>query len=346
MAYSQNKSIRRENRQFHPSLDNLEDRQLLSTIATGQSSAQLAQRAEHKLHQYVSKLQEIELESRATPAEFLALRDDARTISAEASTQPRNAPGAAQLALAITRELDRAPLEGWLGDPGWSAVHAAVQSDLQGLSVDQSTIDKTFADIQAVAISAGVTYGDYKSLTLALDSYQDARLSARNTYVSLPDPQTYYTQHLRGFFRGLAAGRNEAANTLQSDALGFTASSHANPAQVAVMNRDVKLLKNLTASSTSTAAAAFNSAYVAAFEQGAPSAETQAQLRATAQTAFGPSPTPAQVAAIDQLITDTPSLFEALNASQANVGTLVNDVQSVVDNGADAALNPFKIRVP
>lgn len=307
--------------------------------------AQLAAQAEHKLHQYVSKLQEVELESQATPAEFLALRDDARAITQVASANTRGSPAAARSALAVTIQLDNAPLDGWLGDPGWNVVQARVQANLTTLGIDPAMIDRTLADMKSAASSAGVRYGDYQSLIAASDSYQDARDRVPNGYGSFPDPQTYYTQHLRGFFRGLAAGRLDAVAKLDSDVRTFEAQANASSAETAVVNRDIKLLKNLGASVTNAQNAAFGDAIVAAFDNGSPTPADQASLHARANAIFGPTQSVATHAQVDRLIADTTTLYAALGASQANVSTFVEDVKSVVENGADASLNPFKVQV-
>jgi hypothetical protein len=345
----------RDRLRFRPVTEELEGRQVRSVFgANGFYTSQFgssrlyarqAAYAEHKLHQYVSKLQRVELQSRATPAQFLALRDDAHAIAEEASSQPHVSASAAESALAVTIQLDRAPFEGWLGEPGWRVVRSNLEVSLTALGVDHAVIDKTLADMQSTARSAGVSYEDNVGLAIASDAYQDARLRVPSGYGSFPDAQTYYTQHLRGFFRGLATARLQSAANLNADVRAIELQSNATPAQAAVVSRDARILKNLGATVTETKNAALGDAFVATFSDGLPTATDQANLRATAGGNLRQSAGASQRAQLETLVADAPTLFEALGSSQANVRTLVAHVQTVVANGADAYLNPFKVVV-
>ena len=68
-----------------PSVEGLEERRLLTTSSTIRQRVQ-ALDARHEYDQFVTGVQSVELQSGATPAEYLALRDDARAISEAAST--------------------------------------------------------------------------------------------------------------------------------------------------------------------------------------------------------------------------------------------------------------------
>jgi hypothetical protein len=48
---------------------------------------------------------------------------------------------------------------------------------------------------------------------------------------------------------------------------------------------------------------------------------------------------------VERLVADAPAFFQALGASVGHVGTLADDVRTLVDDGGDSALNPFKIQV-
>src|SRR5262245_47365323 len=122
-------------------LEAMEGRLLLTTS----SVTTLVTRARHKYHEYVSELQHVELGSRATAADEMALRDAARSISAAAAGASL-APAAAQSkALAATLQLDHAPLDGPLGAPGWAAVRARLAADLDGTGVPPDLIDAAIA---------------------------------------------------------------------------------------------------------------------------------------------------------------------------------------------------------
>jgi hypothetical protein len=150
-----------------PSVEGLESRRLPSLFASYSSSSyynQVSYQAEivqHEYDQYVSELKRIELASQATPAEYLALRNDARAISAAASagSQPRSA---VQLkAVEASLILDRSPLYGWLDDGGWTQMSARLTGTLDGLGVPQPLISQTVADMRALAVSAGVGPFDF-----------------------------------------------------------------------------------------------------------------------------------------------------------------------------------------
>jgi hypothetical protein len=327
-------------RRFTPAVEPLEGRRLPSTYT--QSLAQRAAWVRHEEHVLDGKLQEIELESRATPQQELALRDDARAISAEAAATTLDRATASAKAVAASLILDNAPLEGWLGDAGWSAVRDRLGVALQGLVNDPALLDRTVANMRSLATSAGVTYDDFRSYSGARDRYQDSAMSLRNSGYHFPDPQVYYTQHLRGFFRGGATERASAKAKLESDLQSLAAQTQDTPQAAAVLHRDVASLERLAAGTTSQAAAQLLDAYAATFDQGPPSAESLAEFRSQATSIVGTSPASARD--LDRLIADAPVFFAASGASPANIRAIVADVRVFVETGGASSLNPFLVR--
>ena len=94
-------------------------------------------------------------------------------------------------------------------------------SDLSGLNVPQSLIDQTVTDMRTLAVSAGVGPDGFATFT-------DDFTTLRNGEQTLPsgsgyhfeDPSLYYTQHLRGFFRGWGVQKLQAEATLQKATCG------------------------------------------------------------------------------------------------------------------------------
>jgi hypothetical protein len=329
------------------SIEGLEMRDLLS-ITTATNSQSLAQReafVRHRYHEYVSKLQRLELKSTATPAEFLALRDDARAIAQAASATSLSPQAVQAKAVAVTLQLDRAPLDGFLDDSAWEGVAGRLKANLDGLNVSQELIDHTIADMKAIARSAGVTSDDYRDLSAAADSLKDGEARLRNSLVHFPDPNLYFTQHLRGFFRGAAVQKKADETKLNADLRAIQAQAQATPSEAAVVNRDARLLERIGAALTTEAAQNLDAAFVTAFAHGAPSEQAQSQLRQEFRTALGAAGSPSLLAAVDRLIADTPSFFQAMARSPQNVATIVQDVQAVVDYGGGSRLNPFNVQI-
>src|SRR5262249_30083001 len=148
-------------------------------------------------------------------------------------------------------------------------------ANLAPLQVPPSAIDQAIAAMQATATSAGVTYSDYQSLTAKENSYARARSSVHNSTSHFPDPETYYTQHLRGFFRGGATSEKQAQAKLDADLQAIEREASDSPAQTGVLHRDVQLLQQVGAALTSQAFSQFASTFSDAFDNGAPSAAAQ-----------------------------------------------------------------------
>ena len=112
----------------------------------------------------------------------------------------------------------------------------SLTANLSGLNVPQSLIDQTVTDMRTLAASAGVGPDGFATFT---DNFN----TLRNGEQTLPsgsgyhfeDPSLYYTQHLRGFFRGWGVQKVEAEATLQSNLRTIQGQSRAVPAGGAVL---------------------------------------------------------------------------------------------------------------
>lgn len=325
---------------FQPRFDGLEPRALLST--TTSSSYQNAI-TKHAYDQFTAELQRIELSSLATPAEFQALRNDARAISQAVSAPEATVAGQAarNKVVAATVLIDNSLLQGWLGKQGWSEIRTRLGNDLAGLNVPSALLDKTVADMQSAAVSAGVDPGTSDILNAEIAAVQSARnqLYGGNAGASYRDPVVYYTQHLRGFFRGWASQRVADQAKLQAE---VTAIARGSTSAAGVLHRDIARLEQLGSAITSDANAQLDTADIAAFAQGSPSPTALAAFRASALSALGTTANAARVATLNKLIADAPA-FSTAAASSANIETIVTDVQAVIDDGQGSALNPFLI---
>ncbi len=268
-----NRQVRQHH--FGPSVEALESRQLLSFFSPyGYSSNQLYYQASvvrHEYDQYVSELKQLELQSQATPAEYLALRNDARGISTEASPTGLSASAVQYKAVEVSLQLDRSPLYGWLDDAGWSEMSTQLTANLSGLNIPQPLIDQTVSDMRTLAVSAGVNPYGFDTFTNDFDTLRNGEQTLpSNPYGHFEDPSLYYTQHLRGFFRGWGVQKVEARAKLQTDLHTIEGATPSSPAGAAVLQRDVQILKSLGAAVPSTTNQQFGNTYVAAFDQGAP----------------------------------------------------------------------------
>jgi hypothetical protein len=333
---------RTASRRFTPQVDGLEARELLTTA--GSTSSYQNSIAKHAYDQFTSLLQRIEFSSLATPAQYLALRDDTRAIS-----QAVSAPGArvsGQVAqnevITATVLIDRSLLQGWLSDQGWNEIRQRLGVDLSGLNVPPAVLDKTVVDLKSAAVSAGVDPGTADILDVQIASVQSARnqLHGGTSGISYRDPEVYYTQHLRGFFRGWAVQKTNDQAKLHADVARISAGS---PGASAVLNRDISRLTQLTSAITSDANDDFTTAYITAFAQGSPSPTALATFHASAISALGTTANPPRVAILNKLTADAPAFFTAAASSSANVQTIAIDTQAVVDDGQGSSLNPFLI---
>ena len=257
---------------FGPSFENLETRRLPSFFGSfGYSSNQVyyqAQVVRHEYDTYVSALKQLELQSRATPAEFLALRNDARAISAAASPQGLSPAAVQYKAVEVSLQLDRSPLYGWLDDAGWTDMSTRLTANLSGLNVPQSIISQTVADMRTLAVSAGVDPFGFDTFTNDFTTLRNGEQTLPSGYgYHFEDPSLYYTQHLRGFFRNWGVQKVESQAKLQKDLHTIQAESQSGPTGAAVVGRDVRILQGLGSAVPSTVNQELGSTYVAAFAQ-------------------------------------------------------------------------------
>jgi hypothetical protein len=232
-------------RRFMPRIDRLEPRTLLSAAsAAGSYQAHASAVARHAYDVYVSDLRRMELLSQATPAQYTALRDDARALSASVSGAPLDLARVQTATISVTLLIDRSLVQGWLDDAGWNAIRGQMKLDLAGLPVPEALIDQTIADMRAAAVSAGVDPGTYQVFSADQQSYKDARAQVYSGtfHSSFPDPQVYYTQHLRGFFRGWAVQKTDDEAKLRNDVSSAARGSDGGAGGIGVLNRDVGLL--------------------------------------------------------------------------------------------------------
>jgi len=329
-----------------PACEPLESRRLLSTTATSAAShhAAVVNYARREFHAFQAEVRELQGPSRVTPAEFAALRDDARAIGAAARPDPTLTPRAvAAKALVATIQLNRAPQEGWLGDPGWSEVRDRVGANLDGLNIPAPLIDRTVADMQAVARSAGATLESYLAYTHAADTLRDAEDHLGNGDPSFPDPGAYFNTHLRGYVHGWQAETRGAQAHLAADLRTIHADAHAAPADAAALGRDVGLLAGIGGRVTGGAFAQLGDAYAATFAGGAAGLGDAGREGADLNAALGTGGA-ADDAAIAQLAADAPATYRAAGSAEAHIRTLVADLQALAVAGGASTPDPFRVR--
>jgi hypothetical protein len=348
-------------RRFAPGIEGLESRQLLSlfppissysllpgstSYGSGQQLAARAAIVRHEYDQYVGEVKALELKSRATPEELLALRDDARAISAAASAANLPASVASTTAADVSLQLDRSPLYGAAKDSGWGVVTTRLTTNLETLDVPQPLIQQTLADMKALATSAGVTADEFQTFTNDFYTLRDGESSLpSNPYYHFEDPGLFYSQHLRGFFRGWGVQKVAAEAKLRRDLRTVQSANQVDPAGFAVLQRDVRLLEGLGAAVPSATNQELDDAYLAAFAQGAPTPEIQSQLRTNLITILGPVATASRVAMVDRLAADAPAFAQAAGAPSPDLQTIVDDVGVLVNAGGGETLNPFNVTV-
>jgi hypothetical protein len=331
-------------RRLAPVLEGLEGRRLLS--AYNQQLAAQAAIVRHEYDQYVGQVKTLELKSQATPSELLALRDDARAISAAASAANLSPSVASMTATDVSLQLDRSPLYGAAKDPGWGVVTTRLTTNLDALDVPQPLIQQTLADMKALATSAGVTADEFQTFTDDFNTLLNGESTLpSNPYYHFEDPGLFYTQHLRGFFRDWGVQKVAAEVTLQRDLRTIQSANSVDPAGVAVLHRDVHLLESLGAAVPSTTNQQLDEAYVAAFAQGAPTPQIQSELRTNLIAILGPVGTASRIAMVDRMVADAPAFAQATAAPSQNVQALVDDVATLVNAGGGETLNPFKVTI-
>ena len=331
----------RHDRPCRPALEGLESRQLL----TSSSAAYWTYRTSHELNLFVGDLQRLELMSQATPAQYLALRDDARAISRAASTTTLALPEANAKALAVSLQLDRSALDGWMGDSAWDGVRSRLTANLDGLNVPPALVDQTIADMKAIATSSGVTFHDFQTFTDEFNTLRADEAYTTSGYRHFPDPGLYFTQHLRGFFRGGAVQRGRDQSKLDADLRTIGAESSDTPAEAAALASEARLLEKIGAGLPTQANEQVGQDFLATFAQGSPSPEALAQARSALVADLGAGTSGPSLSAVDHLIAGASGFFQDAGSSQANARTLVLDVRAIVADGGGSPLNPFKVEV-
>jgi hypothetical protein len=300
----------------------------------------------HEYDQCVGELKSLELASQATPEELLALRDDARAISAAASSANLPDAAAQNTALDVSLQLDRSPLYGSARDSGWSVVASRLTANLDELGVPQPIIDQTLVDMKNLATSAGVSPAEFQTFTDDFNALRNAESSLPpNTYYHFEDPGLYDTQHLRVFFRGWGVQKVAAQAQIHRDVKAIQGENQAGAAGEAVLNRDAHLLEGLGAAVPSATNRQLDDAYAAAFGAGVPTPSVLSQLKSNLVTILGPAATPPRITAVDRLVADAPASARATGAPSSAVQTIVNDVGTLVDAGGGQTLNPFKVTI-
>ena len=323
-------------RKQSPGMEALPDRALLTSVIT---SVYLPQ----AWSEFVSQFKKIEQNSRATPAEYTALRDDARSIS-EATTRATVGPQtAAEAANAATLLIDRALLDGWMGQAAWADVGAKLTNNLTLLGASPPLIAKTFGDMQAAADSARVNSDEFQNFTAEFNQVRSDENYVGASAYGYPDPELYYTQNLGGFFRGWALNRTADRQQLQTDVASVT--SAASAADAGAVRRDVSLLEKLGGRLSSLTGSTFFGTYVTAFGPGTPALTEPSVVKSELQGALGASATRSWAAQVTRLIADAPAFYAGAGSSEANVATIAADVQAVVNDGVSSPPNPFRITV-
>ena len=326
---------------FVPRGEALEYRKVLSYFVPfgsySGSSQQLAAQAaivRHEYDQYVGELKALELKSQATPTEYLALRDDARAISAAASAANLPSADAKATAVEVSLQLDRSPLYGSATDAGWALVTARVTTNLDRLLVPAPLIDQTLADMKALASSANVSPDEFQTFTNDFNTLRasEAYLTS-NPYYHFEDPGLYYTQHLRGFFRHWGVQKVAASAKLQGDLHAIESAVPTGLAGANVLHRDAHLLESLGAAVPSATNAQLDDAYLAVFAEGVPTAASVSALRSNLLNIVGPVATKSRIASINRLAGDSPAFARAAGGSISAIETIVADVAAVVNSG-------------
>lgn len=328
-----------------PAVEPLEGRCVPSGFSTSNGSY-WNNLVRHEYHVFVGDLRRLELNSRATPAEAQALRDDARAISQDASSAALSVQAVQTKALAVSLQLDRAPLDGSIGNVGWDVIATRLAGNVNGLNVPPSLIQRTVADMRAIADSAGVSAVETQHLDADMERLLDGeqRLGS-HSYYRFPNPQLYYTQHLREFFRGSTGEKVAAQAQRDADLRRIQVEAGDNAADAAVLHRDARLLEVVDASLTSEAGAQLSSSYLALFAGGAPSAQALAQWSGASRAALGPGASAATLANVNQLGADAPTFFRAVGSSTQNASAVVRDVQALVAAGGGEPLDPFRVQL-
>ena len=334
--------------QFAPSVEGLEGRQLPSLFGT--SSNQIAYQASivrHEYDQYVGELKRLELASQATPAEYLALRDDARAISAAASganlsvsdaryktvaasLDPRPFP---PLRLGRRRRLGRGVVPAD-DDPRWPPGPPAPHrpdghrhARPRGLGRESA---RTGSPRSPTTSTPCATASNRSPRTRAITS----RTRASTT------PSTSAASSAAGASRRWRPRRSSSGTSPRSvDRPG--PAPRVRPCSIGTP----RLLEGLGAAVPSATKDQFNATYVSAFAQGRRRLrDSPSSGRISSASWARPAPR-GRVASVGRLVADAPAFYVASGESESNIQTIVTDVGTLVDAGGGETLNPFKVTI-
>jgi hypothetical protein len=299
------------------------------------------------LDQYTTTLARIEHRSKATAAEALALRDDARAIGAAISASGVAPSVAAARGAAISNLLASAPIDGWFDDQKWADEQAELDKLVAGLGVSESLVTQTIADMRAFAESAGVSKAQYYHLTVTVNAYKSSENNLSYYYGlnylnSLPDAHTFYTQHLTGFVPGSKSQARADRQQLAADERALVDASGANAAQAAALRGGIHRLELAETQVPSDAIDQLHRAIATAFASGKPGDSALAALRAEAGTIFANAGAVA-LAQADGAITSLASYARATEAASAPIDTVLVDAARLVEEGAVGPANPYRV---
>jgi hypothetical protein len=299
------------------------------------------------LNQYTTTLARIEHKSRATAAESLALRNDAKAIGAAIAAAGVAPSVAAARGAAITNLLASAPIDGWFGDQGWADEHNKLDKLVAGLGVSESLVTQTIADMRALAESAGVSKGEFYRLSVSINAYKSSEKNLSYYYGlnylnSLPDAHTFYAQHLAGFVPGAKAQAQADRQRLADDERALIDASGANATQAAALRGGIHRLELAETQVTSGAIDQLHRAIAAAFAGGEPGDPAIAALRAEAATILANSGAVA-LAQADGAITSLAVYAGAPEAASAPIDTVLVDAARLVEEGAVGPANPYRV---
>lgn len=299
------------------------------------------------LDNYTSILARIESRSHVTPAESLALRDDARAIGAAIAAAGTAPSVAAARAGQITSLLDSAPIDGSFAAQDWADEEARLAGLVAGLGVPDSLVARTIADMKALADSAGVSKGEAYRFRVSINDYKASENNLSYYYGlnylnSLPDAHTFYTQHLAGFVPGGRAQARADRQRLGADESALAAASGANAHEAGALRSGIRRLELAEVRLTSGMIDQLGVAVADAFAGGAPTPAGLAALRAEVGTILANSGTTA-VAQADGAIGSLAVFARAPKFSSTSLTTVLADAARVVEAGGVGPSNPYLV---
>jgi hypothetical protein len=299
------------------------------------------------LDQYTTVLAKIEHRSKATAAESLALRDDAKASGAAIAAAGVDPKVASAKEATISSLLDSAPIDGWFTDQGWADERTKLDNLVAGLGVSEDLVTRTIADMRALADSAGVSKGEFYRLSVSINAYKSSEHNLSYYYGlnylnSLPDAHVFYTQHLTGFVQGGKARARADRKQLADDEQALVAASGANATQAGALRGGIHRLQLAEARATSGAIDQLDAAIGSAFAGGAPTVAALSALKAEAGTILANSGA-AAIAQADGAISMLATFAHAAQAASTTIDTVLVDAARIVEEGAAGPANPYLV---